>query len=110
MAELLLPRDFGLAFRALHAFGEAAPARAYAGAARRLAASGAAGELRELLGNVSGTVSDDEWDQARFAALTLALTAIDPRGAASACSTLSDDRWNQARCPGSTLGVSVACA
>ena len=65
MAELLLPRDFGLAFRALHAFGEGAPARAYAGASRRLAARGAAGELRELLRNVSGTVSDDEWDQAR---------------------------------------------
>ncbi|KAK9842213.1 hypothetical protein WJX81_000852 [Elliptochloris bilobata] len=81
VAELLLPRDFGLAFRALHAFGEGAPARAYAGAARNLAARGAASELRELLGNVSGTVSDDEWDQVLAAAVAGYAPAERPAGA-----------------------------
>lgn len=65
VAELLLPRDFGLVFRALHAFGGGAPARTYAGVARGLAARGAAAALRELLANVSGTLGDDEWDQVR---------------------------------------------
>lgn len=65
VAELLLPRDFGLAFRALHAFGGGTPAAAYAGVARGLAARGSAGALRELLANISGTLGDDEWDQAR---------------------------------------------
>ncbi len=65
VAELLLPRNFGLVFRALHAFGGGAPARTYAGVARGLAARGAAAALRELLANVSGTLGDDEWDQVR---------------------------------------------
>ena len=65
VAELLLPRDFGLVFRALHAFGGGAPARTYAGVVRGLAARGAAAALRELLANVSGTLGDDEWDQVR---------------------------------------------
>lgn len=63
MAEELLPRNFDLAFRALHAFGDGRPARIFANVAASLARRDDLSALKALLQSVQGTVTDAEWDE-----------------------------------------------
>ncbi len=63
MAELLLPRNFDLGFRALHAFGDGRPARTFAAVAASLALRDDLAALKALLQRVQGTVTDAEWDE-----------------------------------------------
>jgi hypothetical protein len=68
VAQLLLPANFDLGFRALHAFGGARVARTYAAAAGSLARAGEAAALRGMLQRIQGTVTDEEWDEVWHAA------------------------------------------
>ena len=64
VAELLLPANFDLGFRALHAFGSGQRvARTFAAAAGQLARSEDTSTLRGVLQRIQGTVTDDEWDE-----------------------------------------------
>lgn len=65
MAEKLLPHNFDLAFRALHAFGGARPARTFASVAASLARRDDLAALKSLLQSVQGTITDEEWDEVR---------------------------------------------
>lgn len=63
VAERLLPQNFDLAFRALHAFGSDRPARTFASVAASLARRDDLAALKSLLGSVQGTITDAEWDE-----------------------------------------------
>ncbi len=65
MAERLLPVNFDLAFRALHAFGGDRPARTFASVAASLARRDELAALKSLLQSVQGTITDAEWDEVR---------------------------------------------
>ena len=59
---MLVNQDFDLAFRTLHTLG-VDPGAAYASAAAALAAAGKTAQLQQLLSNIQGSVSDEQWDQ-----------------------------------------------
>lgn len=65
VAERLLPVNFDLAFRALHAFGGDRPARTFASVAASLARRDELAALKSLLQSVQGTITDAEWDEVR---------------------------------------------
>jgi hypothetical protein len=66
VAKQLLLRNFDLAFRALHAFGGGRPARTFVAVASILGRSNDLDALKTLLQSVQGTVTDEEWDEARL--------------------------------------------
>ena len=66
VAEKLLQHNFDLAFRALHAFGGARPARTFASVAASLARRDDLAALKNLLQSVQGTITDEEWDEVRY--------------------------------------------
>lgn len=66
VAEKLLPHNFDLAFRALHAFGGARPACTFAAVAASLARRDDLASLKNLLQSVQGTITDEEWDEVQY--------------------------------------------